>query len=143
MKFVLLLLALTAASQAQPIELKPNDVIALTGGSNIERTRFNGHLQTSLIAAKPELKIKVRNFGWEGDTVFEQWRDGGNYQNLDPKRAAAEKRISAETGIDSWRQQRDWRQQLKDVGATMVIAQFGQMESLNGVEKLPQFIEAA
>ena len=142
MKFVLLLLALTAASQAQPIELKPNDVIALTGGSNIERTRFNGHLQTSLIAAKPELKIKVRNFGWEGDTVFEQWRDGGNYQNLDPKRAAAEKRISAETGTDSWRQQRDWRQQLKDVGATMVIAQFGQMESLNGVEKLPQFIEA-
>ncbi|MCA1963136.1 MAG: HEAT repeat domain-containing protein, partial [Prosthecobacter sp.] len=108
----------------------------------MERTRFNGYLQTQLIASKPELKIKVRNFGWEGDTVFEQWRDGGNYQNLDPKRAAAEKRISAETGTDSWRQQRDWRQQLKEVGATVVIAQFGQMESLNGVEKLTQFIEA-
>ncbi|MBE7496131.1 MAG: c-type cytochrome [Verrucomicrobiaceae bacterium] len=127
---------------AEPFELKLNDVIALAGGSNIERTRFNGYLQTSLIASKPELKIKVRNFGWEGDTVFEQWRDGGNYQNLDPKRAAAEKRISAETGTDSWRQQRDWRQQLKEAGATVVIAQFGQMESLNGVEKLPQFIEA-
>ena len=135
-------LALAAVAQAQPFELKPNDVIALTGGSNIERTRFNGYLQTSLIASKPELKIKVRNFGWEGDTVFEQWRDGGNYQNLDEKRAAAERRISAETGTDSWRQQRDWRQQLKEVGATVVIAQFGQMESLNGVEKLPQFIEA-
>jgi putative heme-binding domain-containing protein len=127
---------------AEPFELKPNDVIALAGGSNIERTRFNGYLQTSLIASKPELKIKVRNFGWEGDTVFEQWRDGGNYQNLNPKRAAAEKRISAETGTDSWRQQRDWRQQLKEAGATVVIAQFGQMESLNGVDKLPQFIEA-
>ena len=75
MKIALFLLALTATVQAQPFELKPNDVIALTGGSNIERTRFNGYLQTSLIASKPELKIKVRNFGWEGDTVFEQWRD--------------------------------------------------------------------
>ena len=137
-----LLFLLSVLSQAQPFELKPNDVIALTGGSNIERTRFNGYLQTSLIASKPELKIKVRNFGWEGDTVFEQWRDGGNYQNLDPKRAQAEKRISAETGTDSWRQQRDWKQQLSEVGATVVIAQFGQMESLEGVEKLPQFIEA-
>ena len=139
---LLFLLAFTAAVHAQPFELKPNDVIALTGGSNIERTRFNGYLQTSLIASKPELKIKVRNFGWEGDTVFEQWRDGGQVEKLEPKRAAAERRIQAETGTDSWRQQRDWRQQLKEVGATVVIAQFGQMESLNGVEKLPQFIEA-
>ena len=139
---LLLFLAVAASSQAQPFELKPNDVIALTGGSNIERTRFNGYLQTSLIASKPELKLKVRNFGWEGDTVFEQWRDGGQVEKLDPKRAAAERRIQAETGTDSWRQQRDWRQQLKEVGATVVIAQFGQMESLNGVEKLPQFIEA-
>ncbi|MFN7562326.1 MAG: hypothetical protein ACK5TH_11150, partial [Prosthecobacter sp.] len=135
-------LALTLVCHAQPFELKPNDVIALTGGSNMERTRFNGYLHTQLVASKPELKIKVRNFGWEGDTVFEQWRDGGHTENLDPKRAAAEKRIQAETGTDSWRQQRDWRQQLKEVGATVVIAQFGQMESLNGVEKLPQFIEA-
>jgi hypothetical protein len=135
---LLFFLALTAAVHAQPFELKPNDVIALTGGSNIERTRFNGYLQTSLIASKPELKIKVRNFGWEGDTVFEQWRDGGHTENLDPKRAAAEKRIQAETGTDSWRQQRDWRQQLKEVGATVVIAQFGQMESLAGPDGLPE-----
>lgn len=136
------LLVLCAAAHAQSFELKPNDVIALTGGSNMERTRFNGYLQTNLIAATPDLKIKVRNFGWEGDTVFEQWRDGGNYQNLDPKRAAAERRISSETGTDSWRQQRDWRQQLKEVGATVVLAQFGQMESLKGPAKLPEFIAA-
>ena len=127
---------------AQTFELKPNDVIALTGGSNIERTRFNGFLQTSLIATKPELKIKVRNFGWEGDTVFEQWRDGGSLDNLDTRRREAERRIQAEAGSDSWRQQRDWREQLGDAGATVVIAQFGQMESLNGVEKLPRFIAA-
>lgn len=138
----LLFFSFAVLAQAQSFELKPNDVIALTGGSNIERTRFNGYLQTSLIASKPELKLKVRNFGWEGDTVFEQWRDGGQVEKLEPKRAAAERRIQAESGTDSWRQQRDWRQQLKEVGATVVIAQFGQMESLNGVEKLPQFIEA-
>ncbi|MEZ5384806.1 MAG: c-type cytochrome [Prosthecobacter sp.] len=140
---ILALLALsTFSSGAQDFELQSNDVVALTGASNIERTRFNGLLQTNLIAAKPELKIKVRNFGWEGDTVFEQWRDGGSVDNLDSRRREAEKRIQAEAGTTSWRQQRDWREQLGDVGATVVIAQFGQMESLNGVDDLPRFIAA-
>lgn len=137
-----LFLAVSAVSQGQSFELKPNDVLALTGGSNMERTRFNGYLHMHLIAAKPELKIKVRNFGWEGDTVFEQWRDDGNVEQLDAKRQAAERRIQAETGSTSWRQQRDWRQQLHDVGATVVIAQFGQMESLRGEKNLPAFIAA-
>lgn len=108
--------------------LQANDVIALTGGSNIERTRFNGFLQTHLFAAQPDAKLKVRNFGWEGDTVFEQWRDGGAAGKLDPSQ--------------SWQQQRDWRQHLAEVGATAVIAQFGQMESLAGLERLPAFIAA-
>ena len=116
--------------RAEPAARKvgANEVIALTGGSNIERTRFNGFLQTHLFTAHPDAKLKVRNFGWEGDTVFEQWRDGGAAGKLDPSQ--------------SWRQQRDWRQQLAEVGATVVIAQFGQMESLAGVEKLPAFIAA-
>jgi hypothetical protein len=147
------LLVLSMAAHAAPVptepgrqvafQLKPQDTVALVGGSNIERTRFNGHLQTYLIAAKPELKIKVRNFGWEGDTVFEQWRDAGtSYAKLEPKRRAAEKRISTQAESDSWRQQRDWRQQLREAGVTVVIAQFGQMESLNGAARLPQFVEA-
>jgi hypothetical protein len=100
------------------VNVQDNDVIALAGGSNMERTRFNGFLQTHLIGAKPAGKIRVRNFGWEGDTVFEQWRDAG-----------------AATSTSSWRQQRDWRQQLREAGATVVLAQFGQMESLAGVAK--------
>ncbi|MFM7605223.1 MAG: hypothetical protein ACKO8Z_08480, partial [Prosthecobacter sp.] len=137
-------LALATLAQAQDFQLRSGDVIALTGGSNIERTRFNGHLQTSLIASKPELKIKVRNFGWEGDTVFEQWRDAAHLalSGIETRYMAGELKHRLESGSSSWRQQRDWRQQLKEVGATVVIAQFGQMESLNGVEKLPQFIEA-
>jgi putative heme-binding domain-containing protein len=107
------------------LRLYDNDVVALTGGGNIERTRFNGWLQTQLIASRPHGHLKVRNFGWEGDTVFEQWRDAG-----------------AATSTNSWRQQREWGQQLRDAEATVVLAQFGQMESLAGPAKLPQFLEA-
>ncbi|MSR43714.1 MAG: DUF1080 domain-containing protein [Pedosphaera sp.] len=89
--------------------LMPRDVIALTGGSNIERTRFNGFLQTQLVASKPEPGIKVRNFGWEGDTVFEQWRDGGNVEQLDEKRQVDERYQQRLSGSTSWRQQRDSR----------------------------------
>lgn len=145
MKHLLIALFATlvcASAAAQPFELKPNDVIALTGGSNMERTRFNGWLHTYLVASKPELNLTVRNFGWEGDTVFEQWRDDGNIEMLDERRRAAERRIQQETGSNSWRQQRDWRQQLQEAGATVVIAQFGQMESLKGEAGLPAFIAA-
>src|SRR5690606_2796523 len=120
-----------SASAAEPF-LKPTDTVALVGGSNIERTRFFPYLQSQLVAAFPEGKVRVRNFGWEGDTVFEQWRDGGNVEKLDERRRTAEQRIQAATGSTSWRQQRDWRQQLSEAGVTVVIAQFGQMESLRG-----------
>ncbi|MCB1063096.1 MAG: DUF1080 domain-containing protein [Verrucomicrobiae bacterium] len=123
----------------QAVSFAPNDIIALVGGSNIERTRFNGFLQTHLIASQAEKNLQVRNFGWEGDTVFEQWRDEGNVEKLDAKRRAAELRNQQQTESNSWRQQRDWRTQLSDAGATLVIAQFGQMESLNGLKGLPAF----
>jgi putative heme-binding domain-containing protein len=130
MKFpaVFALCALAFPVMGEPIPLQPDETIALVGGSNIERTRFNGFLQTHLIASRPDSRISVRNFGWEGDTVFEQWRDGGATGDLDP--------------TQSWRQQRDWRAQLSGEGVTTVIAQFGQMESLRSGKGLPAFIEA-
>ena len=115
----------TKAAPRGAFQLKANDVIALTGGANIERTRFNGYLQTYLVAGTPDARIKVRNFGWEGDTVFEQWRDAGVVKLT-----------------ESWRQQREWRTQLRDAGASVVVAQFGQMESLKGIEMLPRFMAA-
>jgi len=125
-------------------KLKSTDTVALIGGSNIERTRFHGFLQTHLIASPPGSQVRVRNFGWEGDTVFEQWRDGGvvSYEKLDEARREAELRLSRDSGTPHWRQQRNWQQQLAEVGANVVLAQFGQMESLGGREKLPAFIEA-
>ncbi|MBU6180697.1 MAG: hypothetical protein KGR69_13615, partial [Verrucomicrobia bacterium] len=135
------LLLLTGTIHAEPL-VKPDDTVALAGGANIERTRLYPYLQTQLVAAFPDGTLRVRNFGWEGDTVFEQWRDGGDVEKLDAKRRESEKRIQEQTGSTSWRQQRDWDQQLTDADATLVLAQFGQMESLAGPEGLPAFVAA-
>ena len=106
---------LSATTKPSTFKLMPKDTVALVGGANFERTRFNAFLQTQLLAA-PEVKVlRVRNLAWEGDTVFEQWRDV-NFPSL--------------------------AQQLEQVGATVVLVQFGQMESLGGAEKLPDFVQA-
>jgi hypothetical protein len=140
-KLLPLFLLLAGTLHAEPL-VKPDDTIALAGGANLERTRFYPWLQTQLVAAFPDSTLRVRNFGWEGDTVFEQWRDGGDVEKLDAKRRESEKRIQEQTGSTSWRQQRDWNQQLSDAGATVVLAQFGQMESLAGPDGLPAFVAA-
>ena len=95
--------------------LKPNDVIALVGGEDMVAASEYGYLELLLTRALPEYKLKFRSLAWEGDTVFEQRRDL-NFPTLE--------------------------QQLDKIGATVVIAQFGQMESLAGKEKLPEFIAA-
>ena len=137
--FFLLLIA--PLLRAEPL-VKPDDTLVLAGGANLERTRLYPWLQTQLVAAFPDGTLRVRNFGWEGDTVFEQWRDGGDVEKLDAKRRESEKRIQEQTGSTSWRQQRDWDQQLTEAGATLVLAQFGQMESLAGPEGIPAFAAA-
>jgi len=95
--------------------LRPNDVIALVGGEDMVVASELGYLELLLTRALPDHKLKFRCLAWEGDTVFEQRRDL-NYPTLE--------------------------QQLDKIGATVVIAQFGQMESLAGKEKLPEFVAA-
>src|SRR4051812_5414949 len=95
--------------------LKANDVIALVGGEDMVAMTERGYLELLLTSALPTYKLRFRCLAWEGDTVFEQRRDL-NYPTLD--------------------------QQLEKIGATVVVAQFGQMESLAGKEKLPDFVNA-
>jgi hypothetical protein len=95
--------------------LKPNDVIALIGGEDMVAMSEYGYLELFLTSAQPSLRLRFRCLAWEGDTVFEQRRDL-NYPTLE--------------------------QQLDKIGATVVIAQFGQMESLAGAGRLPEFVTA-
>lgn len=104
-----------ASSAAEAPFLKTNDVIAFVGGEDMVAMSEYGYLEFLLTCALPAHKLHFRCLAWEGDTVFEQRRDL-NYPTIE--------------------------QQLEKIGATVVIAQFGQMESLAGKEKLPEFVSA-
>jgi hypothetical protein len=74
-----------------------------------------GYLELLLLRAELGSRVKMRCLAWEGDTVFEQPRML-NYPPLE--------------------------KQLDDIGATVVLAQFGQMESRAGETKLADFTAA-
>jgi hypothetical protein len=116
--FVFLIAALAvfvpAARAGEPF-FKPGDVVAFVGGEDMVVAAELGYLETLIQLALPDYKLKFRSLAREGDTVFEQRRDL-NYPKLED--------------------------QLDKIGATVVICQFGQMESLAGEEKLPEFVAA-
>jgi hypothetical protein len=103
------------SSRAEERLLKPDDVIAFVGGENMVAVSDNGFLELSLTRSFPDLRLRFRNLAWEGDTVFEQNRD-----------------LNFPT----------WEEQMDKIGVTVVVAQFGQMESLAGRDKLPGFVAA-
>ncbi|MGB0580886.1 MAG: PVC-type heme-binding CxxCH protein, partial [Limisphaerales bacterium] len=95
--------------------LQPNDVVAFIGGGNLEAAQKQAELETILTARFPKHKLRFRNVAWEGDTVYEQWRD---------------------VNFGAWSEQLAW------LKASVLIVQFGQMESLDGIGNLPKFIAA-
>lgn len=111
---VLLLLLLTSARADEPF-LQKNDVIALVGGEDMVVASEYGYLETLITRALPDYHLRFRSLAWEGDTVYEQRRDL-NFPS--------------------------WEEQLDKIGATVVICQFGLMESLDKKEKLPAFSAA-
>ena len=94
---------------------KKGDVIAIVGGEDMVALSEYGYLELLLTRALPDYHLRFRNLAQEGDTVFEQRRD-----------------LNFPT----------WEEALEKIGATVVLCQFGQMESLAGKEKLPEFIAA-
>jgi hypothetical protein len=110
--FVALLLG--SARAAEPF-FKKNDVIALVGGEDMVVASEYGYLELLLTRALPDYHLRFRNLAKEGDTVYEQPRD-----------------LNFPT----------WEESLDKIGATVVICQFGQMESLDGKEKIPEFTAA-
>jgi hypothetical protein len=102
-----------AGPQQARFQFRTNDVIAFVGGEDVVEMQRNGYLELLLTAALPHHKLRFRNLAFEGDTVFEQHRQL-NFPS--------------------------WEKQLERVGATVVIAQFGQAESLAGTNALPRFV---
>ena len=102
------------ASTSAPF-FRPDDVVALVGGEDMVVMRDEPDLEL-LVLRQPGLSsVKFRNLAFEGDTVFEQFRDL-NFPS--------------------------WEEQLKSVGATVVVAQFGKMESFAGPDGVPAFAAA-
>ncbi len=93
----------------------PDETIVFMGQTDMVRSRLDGTLEAYIASQYAEQKPRLRNMAWEADTVYDQWRD-----------------------IDFG----SWHDQLAAVGATMVVAQFGQMEAMDGPGRLPAFIDA-
>lgn len=83
-----------------PIE---GETLVLAGQANLVLEQARGFLEAFLVRRFGGQRLRIRNMAWEGDTVFEQWRD----LNFG-----------------------DWGEQLEAAGATSVLAWFGQMEAL-------------
>ncbi len=95
--------------------LGENEVVVFVGQENFVRDQKAGELESMLASSFAAQKPRFRSMAWEADTVYEQWRD----LNFGP-----------------------WARQLEAAGATVVVAQFGQMEALDGVQRLPEFVAA-
>ncbi|MBL9173674.1 MAG: hypothetical protein JNL10_09085 [Verrucomicrobiales bacterium] len=112
---LLLALGLSAASgQDRPL-LQPHDVVAVLGGTRMVALEKGGYAEALVAAARPADQLRWRGLAWEGDTVFSRPREL-NYPPL--------------------------THQLRTAGATVVLLQFGEMESLAGPREIPRFLEA-
>lgn len=118
---VVLALASVSLGHSAELELRENDVVAFVGGTDMVRMQVDGRLEAALTHRWNQAAPKFRDFAWEGDTVY--------FQSAERQR---------------WRPQAfgKWSDQLKRVKATVVIAQFGKMESLDGPAKVEEFGEA-
>jgi hypothetical protein len=90
--------------------LHEGDVVAFVGGADVAAAQHTGHLEALLAAKYPHAKF--RNFGWEGDTVYKQERDF-NFPPL--------------------------KDHLKNAGATVIVCQFGRLESMSGANDMSEF----
>ena len=113
------LLAASLKGQDKPIfALQKDEVVAFVGGTDLVRMQKAGRVEAALTHRFKEAKPRFRDLAWEGDTVYLQT-----------------------TVAERWRRQAfgDLKGQLKKVGATLVIAQFGKIESLDGPNRLEEF----
>ena len=108
--------AVASRAQSRAGLLRPQDVVALVGGEDMVAGWDYGYLEYLVLRQRPELQLRFRSLTKEGDTAFQQARDF-NYPALE--------------------------KQLAEIGATVVVVQIGQMESLRGRGQVAEFERAA
>ncbi|MDP6118460.1 MAG: c-type cytochrome [Planctomycetota bacterium] len=120
--FSFLMLGFTASIRAEGrLTLSRDDVVVFAGSANMVRLQRAGYLEAMLASAFAASRPKFRDLSWEADTVFrqgtviERWRKNG-FGNLED--------------------------QLGRVGTTVVVAQFGKIESMAGPDGLDKFTRA-
>lgn len=101
--------------QDAPAVIGDDEVLVFAGQTNLVRHQANGTLEAQLSLQFANLRPRIRFMSWEGDTVYEQWRDL-NFGS--------------------------WTDQLDAVNASVVVLQFGQMEALDGLSRLADFTAA-
>jgi putative heme-binding domain-containing protein len=112
-------IAIPCAALAAPIELMEGVVVAFAGGTDLVRLQNDGRFEAALTKKFKATKPKFRDFAWDGDTVSFQTTVRGRWR---PDAFGS------------------WDDQLKRFGVTMVIVQFGKIESLAGKEGLSEFV---
>lgn len=108
-------LARTPPPFARGFELAAGDVVAFTGGSGMVMEERHGYLETLLTLHAGDRPVHFRNLAWQADTVYLQQR---------PRNFGTQAEMLAR------------------VGATVVIAAFGQMEAMEGEAGVADFLSA-
>jgi|APTNR8051073442_1049403.scaffolds.fasta_scaffold30143_2 hypothetical protein len=105
-------------------EPRPGETIAWIGGTEIADLDRYGFLEAGMHLTWPGLGLRWRNLAWQGDTVYRQARPLYFYTKAgDPQPGSIpDHRERTEPGI--------------------VFIAFGKMESLQGTERLPDFVAA-
>ncbi|MFT5413322.1 MAG: hypothetical protein ACI9NC_006076, partial [Verrucomicrobiales bacterium] len=95
--------------------LQEGDVLAFLGGSVMVKQIDSGALETYLTRAAGERSVYFRDISWQADTVYRQQR---------PRNFGTHAEM------------------LDRIGATVCVAAFGQVEAMDGVQRLAEFISA-
>lgn len=102
----------------------PGETISFIGGTNTFDLQNQAYLEALLQIAYPQLKLKVRNLAWQGDTVFEQTRPRFFFTKTGDKQPGSTP---------------DQRKRIKP---GIVFVNFGKMESLETGGSLTAFNQA-
>jgi len=94
----------------------------ILGGTNAFECGKLGYLETLMVTGFPNSRLRFRNMAWQADTVYQQQRPRNFYESAAPEYGEQDGRVRTKADI--------------------VFLWLGQSESLEGVNRLPEFATA-